>query len=64
MEILVYKIQPEIIKSKIFTHFNANGVVIKLKRVKILDFIISGCIVYTKFSRMVIFGLVFVLYFL
>ena len=30
-----------------------------LKRVKILDFIISGCILYTKISRMVIFGLVF-----
>ena len=31
----------------------------KLKRVKILDFIIFGCILYTKISRMVIFGLVF-----
>ena len=30
-----------------------------LKRVKILDFIISGCILYTKISGMVIFGLVF-----
>ena len=33
--------------------------VIKLKRVKILDFIISGCILHTKISRMVIFRLVF-----
>ena len=34
----------------------------KLKRVKILDFIIFGCILYTKISRMVIFRLVFLLY--
>ena len=32
-----------------------------MKRVKILDFVISGCILYTKISRMVIFGLVFLL---
>ena len=31
----------------------------KSKRVKILDFIISGCILYIKISRIVIFGLVF-----
>ena len=74
---MVYKIQPEIIKSKLFTRFNfitkhdfviklkhEHGFVIKLKRVKNLDFIISGCIFYTKISRMVIFGLVFLLYFL
>ena len=37
----------------------------KLKRVKILDFIISGCIIlYIKISRMVIFRLVFLIYFL
>ena len=62
LEILVNKIQPEIIKSKIF--MCEHGFVIKLKRVKILDFVISGCILYTKISRMVIFGLVFLLYFL
>ena len=62
LETLVNKIQPEIIKSKIF--MREHGFVIKLKRVKILDFIISGCILYTKISRMVIFGLVFLLYFL
>ena len=49
MEILVYKIQPEIMKSKIFTRFNF----------KILDFIISDCILHIEISRMVIFGLVF-----
>ena len=38
--------------------------IIKLKRVKILDFFISGCILHTKISRMVIFGLDFLLYFL
>ena len=37
---------------------------IELKRVTILDFIISGCILYTKGSRMVIFGLVFLVYIL
>ena len=36
----------------------------KLKRVKILDFIISDCILYTKFSRMIIFGSVSFLYLL
>ena len=40
------------------------GFVIKLKRVKILDFIISDCLLYAKISRMVIFGLVFLLYIL
>ena len=34
-----------------------------MKRVKILDFIISGCILYTKISRVVIFGLVSLVYF-
>ena len=43
---------------------NISGIVIKLNRLKILDFIISGCILYTKISRMVIFGLVFLVYFL
>ena len=33
-----------------------------MKHVKILDFVISGWILYTKISRMVIFGLVFLLY--
>ena len=71
LEILVNKIQPEIMKSKIFTRFNFItkpcpwlGFGIKLKRVKILDLIISGCILYTKISRMVIFGLDFLVYFL
>ena len=69
LEILVYKIQPETIKSKIFTRFNfikkpCAGFVIKLKCVKILDFTVSGCILYTKISRMVILGLVFLVYFL
>ena len=41
-----------------------HGFVIKLKRIKVLDFIISGYILYTKFFRMVIFGLVFLVYFL
>ena len=41
-----------------------HGFVIKLKRVKILHFIISDCILYTKISKMVIFGLVFLEYFL
>ena len=59
----------EIIKTKTFTHIstllqshvhkNEHGFVIKLKRVKALDFIISGCILYTKICRMVIFGSVF-----
>ena len=40
-----------------------HGFVKKLKRIKILDFIISGCILYTNISRMVIFGLVFLVYF-
>ena len=35
-----------------------------MKRVKILDFIVSGFISYTKISRMVIFGLTLLLYFL
>ena len=35
-----------------------------LKHIKILDFTIFGCISYTKISRMVIFGLVFLVYFL
>ena len=35
-----------------------------MKRVKILDFIISSCILYTKISKMVIFGLFFLLCFL
>ena len=66
LEILLYKIQPEIMKSKIFTRFNSceHGFVIKLKHVKILDFIISGYILYTKISRIVIFGLVFLVYFM
>ena len=74
LEILVYKVQPEIIKLKslcISTLLQSNvhktcehGFVIKLKCVKILNFVISGCILYTKISRMVIFGLVFLLYFL
>ena len=43
-------------KSKIFTRFNF----------KILDFVISDCILYIEISRTVIFGLFFlgVLYFL
>ena len=41
-----------------------SGFVIKLKHVKIFDSIISGCILYTKISRMIIFGLVFLVYFL
>ena len=41
-----------------------HGFVIKLKRVKILDLAISDCILYTKISKMVIFGLVFLVYFL
>ena len=49
-----------------YVHSCEHDFVIKLKRVlkrvKILDFIISGGILYTKISRMVIFGLVFVLY--
>ena len=49
---MVYKIQPEIFKFKTFARFNF---AIKLKRVKILDFIISGSILYTKISRMVFF---------
>ena len=53
LEISICKIQSEIIKSKI----------LKLKRVKILDFIISGCILYTKISTIVIFGLVFLVHF-
>ena len=66
LEILLYKIQSEIMKSKIFTRFNSceHGFVIKLKHVKILDFIISGYILYTKISRIVIFGLVSLVYFL
>ena len=64
---MVYKIQPETVKSKIFTHFNfitkpARGFLIKLKRVNILDFIVSGCILYTKISRIVILGVVFLVY--
>ena len=34
-----------------------------MKRIKTLDFIISGCILYTKISRVVIFGLVSLVYF-
>ena len=34
-----------------------------MKRVKILDFMISGCVLYSKSSRMVILGLVFLLFF-
>ena len=72
LKILVYKIQPEMIKFKFFTGFNfikkvcffEHGFVIKLKRIKDLDSIISCCILYTKISRMVIFGLYFLLYFL
>ena len=41
---------------------NEQGFVINLKHIKILDFVISGCILCTKISRMVIFGLVFLLY--
>ena len=64
LEILVYKIQPEKIKSKIFTCFNfitkpcsqknknnyscEHGFVVNLERVKILDFIVSGFILYIK----------------
>ena len=59
LEILVYKIQQEIIKSKSFMRFNfitkpcskKQGFVIKLKPVKNLNFIISGCVLYTKFSE-------------
>ena len=40
-----------------------HGFVIKLEHVKILDFIISSCILYTKISRMIIFGLVFLVYY-
>ena len=56
----------EIIKSKSLhlstllqshVHKNEYVFVIKLKRERILDFVISGCILYTKISRMVIFGL-------
>ena len=36
----------------------------KFKHAKILDFIISGCLLYTKTLRMVILGLVILLYFL
>ena len=52
-------------KSKIFTCFNfiTKPCSQELKRVKILDFIISDCILYSKISRMVIFGLVFLVYF-
>ena len=41
-----------------------HGFVITLKRIKVLDFIISGYLLYTKIFRMVIFGLVFLVYFL
>ena len=46
-----------------FTSNNENGFTIKLKHIKILDFIICGCGFYTKISRMVIFGLIFALFF-
>ena len=44
-----------------FTRMNKDehDFVIKLKRVKILYFIISGCILYTKISRMIIFEWIF-----
>ena len=58
----------EIIKTKTFTHIstllqshvhkNEHGFVIKLKRVRILDFVTYGCMLYTKITGMVIFGLV------
>ena len=41
-----------------------HGFAIKLKYVKILNFIVSGCILYTKIPRIVIFELVFLLCFL
>ena len=61
----------EITKSKIFTRFNFitklcsqewTWLCNKLKHGKILDFVISGCILYTKISKMVIFGLFFLLF--
>ena len=69
---MVYKIQPEIVKSKTLRvstllqiHVRKNiflwtwlcNFVIKLDHVKILDFIISVCILYKNNSRMIIFGL-------
>ena len=70
LKILVYKIQQETIKSKSFMRFNfitkpcskKQGFVIKLKPVKNLNFIISGCNLYIKIFRMVTFGLFFLLY--
>ena len=61
LEISLYKIQPEIIKFKIFTCFNfITKYYNKVEMRK--DFIISGCILYTKISGIVIFGVV-LLYF-
>ena len=45
-----------------YVHKNEHGFVIKFKRVKIIDFVIPGCIFYTKISKMVIFGLFFLLF--
>lgn len=49
LKMLVNKIQPEIIQSK------------NLFSLKISDCIISGCILFTNFFRMVMFWLVFLL---
>ena len=45
-----------------YVHKNEHGFVIKMKHGKILDFVISGCILYAKISKMVIFGLFFLLF--
>ena len=42
---MVYKTLPEMQKFKIFTRFNF---IAKLKRAKVSDLNISGCILYTK----------------
>ena len=56
LEILVYKIQPEIMESLRVSALLQSHFVIKLERVEKLEFIISGCILHTKISRMVICG--------
>ena len=76
LEVLLYKTQLEIkkilkslrvstlLQSYVHMFTCEHGFVIKLKRVKILDFIISGCVSYTNKFRMLFFRLVFLLYFL
>ena len=76
LEILLYQTQPEIkknlkslnvsilLQSHVHMFTCEHGFVIKLKRIKILDFIISGCVSYTNKFRMLVFRLVFLLYFL